>query len=236
MVDDGLPERLVPSGASLVFDENTIPDALQRRHALAADRWGVLHVFEGSLSFVDLEAGGERLVSAPDRLTINPQVPHRVVIDRRVRCRIDFFRDLDAASSMRTPGAFADTDVQLSFQRCEANGDFAEVFYETFLSAAPEIPPYFAATDFDRQRRVLRDSVHLMVTRDVDEPEMREAMERLGKEHGRGGRNILPKLYELWLDCVCQTVKLLDPEWSDALERKWRVRLRPGIQMIMARY
>ncbi|MCY3802045.1 MAG: DUF1971 domain-containing protein [Chloroflexi bacterium] len=219
-----------------MFDEDTIPDALRRKHALAADRWGVLHVLEGSLRFVDLESCDERLVSAPDRLTINPEVPHRVEVDGSVRCRIDFFRDFDATSSMRTPGAFADADVQLSFQRCDANGGFAEVFYRTFLSASPEIPPYFAATDFDRQRRVLRDSVHLMVTRDVAEPEMRQAMERLGRAHGRGGRNILPKLYELWLDSVCQTVELLDPEWNDNLERKWRVRLRPGIQMIMARY
>ena len=236
MVDDGLPEQLVPSGASLVFTETTIPDALQQRHALAADRWGVLHVFEGSLRFVDLETRDKRLVSAPDRLTIKPQVPHRVEVDGRLRCRIDFFRDVELEASMRTPGAFADADVRLSFQRCEANGDFAETFYKTFMSASPEIPPYFADTDFDRQRRVLRDSVHMMVTRDVAEPEMREAIGRLGRAHSRSGRNILPKLYELWLDSVCQTVKLLDPEWSDNLERKWRVRLRPGVQMIMAGY
>ena len=211
MVDAGLPERLVPSSGSLVFTETTNPDALQRRHALGADRWGVLHVFEGRLRFVDLESCDQRFVSAPDHVTIKPQVPHRVEVDGCVGCRMDGFRDLDVEDWLRTPGAFADTDVHLSFQRCEANGDFAEVFYRSFMGASPEIPPYFEATDFDRQRRVLRDSVHMMVTRDVAESEIREAIERLGMAHSRSGRSIRSKLYELWLDSACQMAKLVGP-------------------------
>ena len=137
---------------------------------------------------------------------------------------------------MRTPGAFADAAVRLSFERCEANGDLAEAFYNVFLAASPEIAPYFGATDFSRQRQVLRDSVHMMVTRDVSDPEMRQMLDWLGKAHGRDGRNVLPELYELWLDGICETARELDPEWDEDLERKWRVRLRAGMQVIMAAY
>ena len=47
---------------------------------------------------------------------------------------------------------------------------------------------------------------------------------------------MLPILYELWLDSICETAKALDPEWSDDLDRHWRARLRPGMQIIMAAY
>ncbi len=236
MAIDRLPSGLVPSGGSLIFEETTIPDALKREHALAAGHWGVLHVLEGDIRFVDLASGEERIFSAPDLVTIQPQAPHLVIIDGLVRCRIDFFRELGADSLMRTPGSFADEAVRASFERCELNGDFAEFFYDAFLNSSAEIASHFAQTEFERQRKVLRDSVHVMVTRDVADAAMRVMLDRLGKAHGRAGRNIRPVLYELWLDSICQAVKALDPQWSKSLERMWRVRLRPGMQIIMAAY
>ena len=100
----------------------------------------------------------------------------------------------------------------------------------------PAIAPFFAKTEFARQRTLLRDSVYLLVTQDVSDPEMRELLKKLGELHSRAGRNIAPKLYELWLDSICATVKQLDPEWSQSLEDHWRVRLRAGMQIVMAAY
>ena len=71
MATDRLPPGLAPSSGSLNFTEDTVPAALQQEHTLAPGRWGVLHVFEGSVRFVNLETGDERDVSAPD-LIINP--------------------------------------------------------------------------------------------------------------------------------------------------------------------
>ena len=137
---------------------------------------------------------------------------------------------------MRTPGSFADDAVRLSLERCEGNGEFGEVFYEVFLNASQEIPHHFENTEFNRQRTVLTDSVRMMVEHDVSEPEMRQMLEQLGESHSRSQRNIPPRLYELWLDSVCGAAELLDPEWNADLERMWRVRLRPGMQIIMAAY
>ena len=236
MATDRLPPGLAPSSGSLNFTEDTVPAALQQEHRLAPGRWGVLHVFEGKVRFVNLETDDEHDVSAPDLITIPPQVPHKLRLTGQLRCRVDFFRELDDDSTMRTPGSFADNEVYRSFQRCEATGDFADTFYNTFLNSSPEIAPYFARTDFDRQRKLLRDSVHVMVARDVAAPEMRAFVNQLGEAHSRANRNILPRLYELWLDSICATVKALDPEWTAALEAHWRVRLRAGMQIIMAAY
>ena len=54
MIMDKIPAGLVPSSGSFIFTEDTIPAALQREHTLAPGHWGVLHVFEGSIRFVDL--------------------------------------------------------------------------------------------------------------------------------------------------------------------------------------
>ena len=169
-------------------------------------------------------------------MSIPPEAPHRVVVEQAVSCRVDFFREPAAAAPMRTPGSYAEEAVLSSLERCGAAGDFGEAFYEFFLRSSPEVAPYFAETDFGRQRQVLLESVRTLVSRDVAEPEVREMLDRLGRAHSREGRNVLPRLYELWLDSVCEAVKSLDPDWSQDLERGWRVRLRPGIQVIMAAY
>ncbi len=236
MTTNRLPPGLAPSSGSLNFTEDTVPAALQQEHRLAPGRWGVLHVFEGSVRFVNLETDDERDVSAPDLITIPPQVPHKLRLTGRLRCRVDFFRELDDDATMRTPGSFANDEVYRSFQRCEATGDFADTFYTAFLSSSPEIAPHFAQTDFARQRKLLRDSVQLMVARDVADPEMRALVNQLGETHSRTKRNIAPRLYELWLDSICETVKALDSEWTAGLEAHWRVRMRAGMQIIMAAY
>ena len=236
MAIDRIPPGLIPSSGSHTFTEDTIPEALQKEHKLAAGHWGVLHVFEGSLNFVDIASGEQRTVSAPDLVTIHPEAPHRVEVEGPVSCRVDFFREPDTGSSMSAPGAFAEQDVRSSFDRCEANGNFAETFYNNFLNSSPEIAPYFAATNFEKQRKVLRQSVYMMVTNDVADPGMRDMLGNLARIHSRAWRDIHPKLYELWLDNICKAASTLDPEWSKDLERKWRVRLRDGMQIIMAAY
>lgn len=88
-----LPEGLLPGGTSPTFTEDTLPDKLQAEHTLAPGHWAVLSVLEGSLRFVNHETNEDRLVSAPDRVTIHPGLPHSVALEDRLRCRIDFFRE-----------------------------------------------------------------------------------------------------------------------------------------------
>ena len=92
------PDGLIPGRASPVFTQDTLPDALQAEHTLAPGHWAVLNVLEGSLRFVNLETGEERLTSAPDLVTIHPGLPHRVALEGRLLCRIDFYRELPADS------------------------------------------------------------------------------------------------------------------------------------------
>ncbi len=90
---DRLPDGIISSHSSPVFTQDTLPDALQREHALAPGHWGVLNVLEGSLRFVNLETGKTRTISAPGAVTIHPRMRHHVAVDGPVRCRIEFFRE-----------------------------------------------------------------------------------------------------------------------------------------------
>ena len=94
-----LPDGLVPGGASPVFTQDTLPDALQAEHTLARGHWAVMNVIEGNLRFVNIDTGEERPISAPDRVTIPPGLPHRVALEGPLRCRIDFFREPPADSA-----------------------------------------------------------------------------------------------------------------------------------------
>lgn len=90
------PDGLIPSRSSSTFTQDTLPATLQAEHTLAPGHWAVLNVIEGSLRFVNLDTGEECLISAPDLVTIHPGLPHRVALEGRVRCRIDFYREPSA--------------------------------------------------------------------------------------------------------------------------------------------
>ena len=119
---DPLPDGLVPSGSSPVFTQDTLPDALQAEHTLGAGHWAVLNVFEGSLRFVNLETGEERVIAAPDHVTIRPGLPHRVAIEGPLRCRIDFFRERPPGSSpVSDERELCEIQVLMTQLRCNAD-------------------------------------------------------------------------------------------------------------------
>ena len=102
------PDGLIPSRSSPTFTQDTLPAALQAEHTLAPGHWAVLNVLEGSLRFVNIVTGEECLISAPDLVTIHPGLPHRVALEGRVRCRIDFYREppADGATAQtESPGS-----------------------------------------------------------------------------------------------------------------------------------
>ena len=66
-----LPDDLIPSHKSPTFTQDTLPTPAGRTHP-GTRTLGVLNVLEGSLRFVNIETGEERLISAPDVVTIRP--------------------------------------------------------------------------------------------------------------------------------------------------------------------
>ncbi len=237
MKHHSLPAGLIPKGSSSTFTQDTLPDAFCKEHSLRAKRWGALHILEGSVTFIDFASSSERELTAPEVVIVAPEELHRLQLhDGPLRCRVDFFEEPEAGVEPRMNEVGADDPVRNSFQRCEAAGNFPKTFYDNFLASSAEIAPLFANTDFSKQHKLLRASAYMLVTRDVSEPKSREAIERIGQSHSRHALNIAPKFYEYWLTSLCETIRQMDPYWTVEVDKAWRERVTPGMQLITAAY
>jgi hemoglobin-like flavoprotein len=127
---------------------------------------------------------------------------------------------------------------QASLQRCLASKGFMDRFYELFLSSSPEVQAKFEGTDFDRQKRMVRDSFRIIEVL-AESPPGSLAWSKMGeiaRAHDRQHRDIRPELYDLWLDCLVAAVAEHDPEASPEVELAWRTVLAPGIEYMRSSY
>ena len=127
-------------------------------------------------------------------------------------------------------------EVIESFHRGRSTDELFDTFYDILLAKSPEIPPKFARTDFDRQKRMLKSSLLALLTLEQGIPTAEEEIDRLGELHGRNGLDIRPELYEHWLDALCEALAKHDPQFSPELEMKWRRLMRKGIVRMVALY
>ena len=124
-----------------------------------------------------------------------------------------------------------------SLERCLRGGDFFQQFYEIFLAASPEVREKFSGTDFRKQRRMLQTSFYMLVEFiAVGWPECQAYLERIALAHGKHGRDIAPRLYDLWLNCLLRTVQERDDQYSAEVDAAWRFMMGAGITFLKARY
>jgi hemoglobin-like flavoprotein len=126
--------------------------------------------------------------------------------------------------------------AKASYDRCCAVPQFFQSFYETFFQACPEAKPLFAGTDFDRQTRLLRHAIGLLLIfpRQPDgEPTL---LTRLAERHSRRGLAIAPRLYAPFVEALLATVRRHDPECTPAVERAWRETVSQGVTYMQSRY
>jgi hemoglobin-like flavoprotein len=127
--------------------------------------------------------------------------------------------------------------VDGSLKRCLARADFLDLFYEKFLAASPLVPEKFARTDFVRQKRALRASLELLLLAAGDEATGPERyLDELARVHGSQGLDIGAELYDMWLDCLLETVAATDPEHSPAVRDAWEQVMLVGIHYMCTRY
>ena len=125
-----------------------------------------------------------------------------------------------------------------SFGRCRASAGFLEAFYERFVASSEEIRAKFAGTDMKRQVRMLEDSLFVIaVAVQGEEGSLaRGDLPRIAARHSRNDLDIRPGLYDLWLECLIDTARSHDPQFSPELEAAWRDTLAFGIDYMRARH
>ena len=106
---------------------------------------------------------------------------------------------------------------------------FIDAFYERFLSSSPEVAELFANSDFKTQKNMLLFSlVHVASFNPIHGPDA--IMKGLASRHRE--LSVQPRLYQLWLDSLLDTVKEYDPEYDEDLCESWRRMLAPGIEFM----
>src|SRR2546425_1285948 len=123
-----------------------------------------------------------------------------------------------------------------SLRRCTSDPRFLERFSALFLASSDEVRHKFSTTDFPKQRRALQASFHMVLLAANGDPVGTAHFERLAVLHSQSHLDIPPPLYDLWLDCLVQTVKECDHQWTPETESVWRSMMANGMDFMKARY
>jgi hypothetical protein len=126
-----------------------------------------------------------------------------------------------------------------SLKRCLATPHFLGKFYDSFVASSGEVREKFRNTDFEQQTRMLADSLYALAVAAQARREGSPAwadMPRLAARHSRADLDIRPGLYDHWLDCLVETARQHDPEFSPEIEAAWRDTLAVGIDYMRSRY
>lgn len=81
----------MPYRSSPVFDEHSLPLALQREHRTKQGVWGVIRIFEGRLKLIMSDTGEERILNPDAPGLILPDQPHFVELEGPMRMQVDFY-------------------------------------------------------------------------------------------------------------------------------------------------
>ena len=117
-----------------------------------------------------------------------------------------------------------------SLKRCLAAPGFLDSFYERFIASSEEVKEKFKDTDMKRQVRALEDSLYVVaVAVQGEEGSLaRQALPAIAARHGRQDRDIPPHLFDLWIECLVETVRTYDPPLTPDVEAAWRETLTFG--------
>jgi tellurite resistance-related uncharacterized protein len=111
-MSDALPNGLVAHKRTPIFDQDSIPAGLRRRHSTKAGVWGLIVVVEGRLRFRLLDPSSERILDIWDSGVVQPMQPHEVEPLGPVRFFVEFYGDAatDAPQTASTAGRADDSD------------------------------------------------------------------------------------------------------------------------------
>lgn len=127
-------------------------------------------------------------------------------------------------------------EVTASYHRCRSSAGFLDDFYAIFFAKSPDVAAKFRNTDMDRQKLMLRQSLLLMLSYNISPEDTRTDLQTLAERHSRRGVDIPPKMYDWWLDALCEAVRRHDPKYVAELDGLWRQAMHAGIDLFQRAY
>jgi hemoglobin-like flavoprotein len=130
-------------------------------------------------------------------------------------------------------------DIELvndSLERCSNQPGFFDSFYLRFRDSSDVVTAKFDNTNIRAQSRALREAFYLLMRAVAGDPEAWQQLELRALRHDRKHLDISPWMYQVWLECLMETIREFDPEVDSATESAWRRIMQQGIDFMIARY
>jgi len=118
-----------------------------------------------------------------------------------------------------------------SYARCNQHPRFFETFYELFCQKDDKFRLMFANVDMQKQITMLKASITIILLAPISDS-ARESIRFFGKRHGPQGIGVSPLDYDIWLDCLLETVHQCDPYYTPDVEKAWRECFWLGIEIM----
>ena len=128
------------------------------------------------------------------------------------------------------------TEARASYDRCTQAPRFLDDFYARLFELRPDAKALFAETDFDRQRKLLRHAIGLLLSFPAESDGEPTILTRLAERHSRRDLSVDPSFYPPFLESLIETVKRHDPACTPAVEQAWRVTVAKGFAYMQSRY
>ncbi len=123
-----------------------------------------------------------------------------------------------------------------SLQRCLAQPDFLDIFYDRFLASSDEIKAKFTNTNFPNQKIMLKASLHIMLMLAQGGLKDTKTLQELADRHSHRDLDIDPKFYRYWVDSMLAAVRSCDPEYTPDIAAAWINALQPGVDFFTSKY
>ncbi|MBX9662808.1 MAG: DUF1971 domain-containing protein [Sphingobium sp.] len=83
--------EIKPYRSTPIFDQDTLPAALRRRHDTKEGVWGVIRVLEGELRLIILDPPSEGILTPDKPGLVLPKQPHFVTATGTMKMQVDFY-------------------------------------------------------------------------------------------------------------------------------------------------
>jgi hemoglobin-like flavoprotein len=114
---------------------------------------------------------------------------------------------------------------------------FVTAFYVRLMEASEEIQKKFEHIDMDAQADILAHSIVMsFLFVDKSQNAATRCLNNVQESHNRHNLDISPKLYDIWLECMIETVSVCDPHATEELLSDWHAVMSVAVNHIRDGY
>ncbi|MBN4061296.1 globin [bacterium AH-315-G11] len=110
-------------------------------------------------------------------------------------------------------------------------------FYVRLMAASDDIRKKFEEVDMAEQASLLSHAIVMsFLFIDKNQQVAQKCLDEVRDTHAQNNLNIAPELYDIWLECLLETVAICDPHATDALLSDWHDVMSVAINHIREGY